>query len=203
VGFHLREYRKEDFERLWAIDQACFPPGISYSRSELVSYIKRRNAFTIVAECAGDPWGREAPNSELPETVEVHVSKSAKRQAPHEPVGTAGSSKSANRGTPVAGVVGFIVAEAGRQAGHIITIDIVKEARGTGLGSRLMALAEERLRQARCRAVYLEAAVDNRAALAFYKRHGYFLLKTIPRYYSNGVDAFVLKKDLLPGAIPG
>jgi len=93
--------------------------------------------------------------------------------------------------------VGFIVAEAARVTGHIITIDVLEEARRSGLGSRLMAAAEERLRAQGCRAVSLETAVDNAAALAFYKKHHYFLVKTLPRYYSTGVDAFVLKKDLL------
>ena len=87
--------------------------------------------------------------------------------------------------------------------GHIITIDVIEAARATGLGSRLLGAAEERLREHACRMVYLEAAVDNRAALGFYKKHKYFVLKTIPRYYSNGVDAFVLKKDLLPSAADG
>jgi len=39
--------------------------------------------------------------------------------------------------------------------------------------------------------------VDNIAALSFYKRHGFNVVKTIPRYYSNGVDALLLEKDLL------
>ncbi len=47
--------------------------------------------------------------------------------------------------------------------------------------------------------VLLETAVDNEGALAFYKRHGYFLVKIVPRYYSTG-DAFILKKDLLSPA---
>ena len=42
--------------------------------------------------------------------------------------------------------------------------------------------------------------MDNLAALAFYKRHQYFVVKTVPRYYSNGVDALVLEKDLLSAA---
>jgi [ribosomal protein S18]-alanine N-acetyltransferase len=94
-------------------------------------------------------------------------------------------------------VVGFIVAEAGKLAGHIITIDVLDEFRRSGLGSQLMAAAENRLRAEGCHTVILETAVDNASALAFYKRHKYFLVKTIPRYYATGVDAFVLKKDLL------
>jgi ribosomal protein S18 acetylase RimI-like enzyme len=47
-----------------------------------------------------------------------------------------------------------------------------------------------------------ETAVDNTAALAFYKRHHYFVVKTMPRYYPDGLDAFVLEKKLL-SAPPG
>ena len=94
--------------------------------------------------------------------------------------------------------VGFIVAEQGpRGAGHVITIDVLKDARRAGLGSRLLTAAEERLREQGCAWVFLETAVDNTSAMSFYKRHGYFLVKTVPRYYATGVDAFVLKKDLL------
>jgi ribosomal-protein-alanine N-acetyltransferase len=93
-------------------------------------------------------------------------------------------------------ILGFVVAESGRGVGHIITIDVVAKARRLGVGRELLDRAEERLRGAGARAVALETAVDNHPALAFYKRQRYFLVKTIPRYYSNGVDALVLKKDL-------
>jgi ribosomal protein S18 acetylase RimI-like enzyme len=53
------------------------------------------------------------------------------------------------------------------------------------------------LRSENCHTVTLETAVDNVAALAFYKRHSYDVVKTIPRYYSNGVDALLLEKNLL------
>jgi ribosomal protein S18 acetylase RimI-like enzyme len=60
----------------------------------------------------------------------------------------------------------------------------------------LLQAGENRLRAAGSRAVGLETAVDNLAALSFYKRHGYSVIRTWPRYYSNGVDALVLKKAL-------
>jgi [ribosomal protein S18]-alanine N-acetyltransferase len=97
--------------------------------------------------------------------------------------------------------VGFIVAEVRRRgSGHIITIDVLPQARKVGIGSQLLLAAENRLRDANCESVVLETAVDNKAALSFYKRHHYSVIKTWPRYYSNGVDAFVLKKDLLSPA---
>lgn len=107
----------------------------------------------------------------------------------------------AENGSPMAtaddSVAGFIVAEAGpRASGHIITIDVVKAARRLGVGSLLLRAVEDRLHAARCRTVELETAVDNLSALAFYKRHGYSVIRTFPRYYSNGVDALVLQKDL-------
>jgi ribosomal-protein-alanine N-acetyltransferase len=106
----------------------------------------------------------------------------------------------AESGESSSSVLGFIVAEARRNgAGHVITIDVLVEARRFGIGSRLLTAAEERLQTARCRNLRLETAVDNIAALTFYKRHNYHVVKTIPRYYSNGVDAFVLQKDLPSG----
>ena len=51
-----------------------------------------------------------------------------------------------------------------------------------------------------CKAVLLETAVDNAAALGFYKRHGYAVLETIPRYYLDSVDALVMGKHLTKSA---
>jgi len=93
-------------------------------------------------------------------------------------------------------LAGFIVAEADRGSGHIITIDVIATARRSGGGSLLLRAAEDRLCAAGCRSVELETAVDNVSALSFYKRHGYSVIHTFPRYYSNGVDALVLQKDL-------
>ena len=98
-------------------------------------------------------------------------------------------------------IAGFLVATIRRNGvGHIITIDVLKAVRRRGVGSLLLGAAEERLRKLNCHTVSLETAIDNQSALMFYKQHGYFTVKTIPRYYSNGVDALVLQKDLLSTA---
>ncbi len=94
-------------------------------------------------------------------------------------------------------IVGFLVADRSRQRyGHIITIDIDPSKRRAGIGAALMQQAEERLRISGCNSVLLETAVDNVSALAFYKSLGYSVLKTIPRYYLNSIDALQMGKKL-------
>lgn len=171
MPFTIRDFQATDFDTLWRIDQQCFPPGISYSRAELKLYIRRRGSFTLLAVDAAQP-----------ETTDPDSGTSQKNSPPI-----------AKTGVPVAG---FIVGEAERTKGHIVTIDVIAAARRSGVGSLLLHAAEDRLRQARCKSVELETAVDNISALSFYKRHAYSVIGTSPRYYSNGVDALVLQKDL-------
>ena len=171
VPHTIRDFQPSDFETLWRIDQDCFPPGISYSRTELKVYMRRRGSFTLVAADA-------APSA--PATTIAEPEKAGKHPLP----------------IVSADLAGFIVAEADRGSGHIITIDVIAAARRSGVGSLLLRAAEDRLRAAGCRSIELETAVDNVSALSFYKQHGYSVIRTFPRYYSNGVDALVLEKDL-------
>ena len=168
MPLHIREAKPGDFDLLWRIDQECFAPGISYSRDELRHYMARRGAFTLVAE-----------------------QPAAHRSVP--PSGRRGRKPA----QPVSRIVGFTVVQRHpRGLGHVITIDVVPQARRSGVGSLLMEAAEERLRAQGCASVFLETAVDNQPALTFYKRHGYFVLKTIPRYYQDRIDALLLGKRL-------
>jgi ribosomal-protein-alanine N-acetyltransferase len=171
VPFAVRDFQPADFDTLWRIDQDCFPPGISYSRAELKFYMRRHGSFTLVAA------GPALPVPPAPDSGKANK-KSTKIPA------------------TAPAVAGFIVSESDRGSGHIITIDVIAAARRSGVGSLLLRGAEERLRTAHCRSVELETAVDNISALSFYKRHGYSVIKTFPRYYSNGVDALVLEKNL-------
>lgn len=155
--FSLREYRAEDLPTLGRIDRSCFPPGIAYSREELEFFVRRRGAFTLVAE----------RDSEIAGFLIGHVLRT----------------------------------RAGNKVGHIITIDVVSQYRRGGLGTLLMRAGEHHMREAGCEAVYLETAVDNSAAIAFYQRHGFAVLSTIPRYYLDSLDALRMGKRLdLPAA---
>jgi ribosomal-protein-alanine N-acetyltransferase len=99
-------------------------------------------------------------------------------------------------------IQGFVIAHQFRvrrlkeTMGQIITIDVLPEARQSGLGSRLLTAVEERLRDAGCTYVSLETAVDNLPALKFYKKHGYTGLKILPNYYLDSLDALLMGKKL-------
>jgi ribosomal-protein-alanine N-acetyltransferase len=160
VQYSLRDGRSSDLDTLWRIDQACFPPGISYSRLELAVYMRRPGSFTLVAE---QPRARTKSFGDQPGTI-----------------------------------LGFLVTQTEpKKTGHIVTIDVVGNARRAGVGSRLISAAEERLRATQIESVYLETMVSNLPGVEFYKRHGYSIVRTEERYYPNGSDAFVFAKELL------
>jgi ribosomal protein S18 acetylase RimI-like enzyme len=167
VRFTIRDYRPDDFNTLWAIDQSCFHHEIAYSREELQFYLRRSGAFTLVADRDGE--GLQLNGSPANDDPSSQCS-----------------------------ILAFVVAESSRRGmGHIITIDVRPAIQRQHIGSALLDAAENRLRAANCHAVRLETAVDNTSAISFYKRHGYDVIKVIPHYYSNGVDALLLEKNLL------
>jgi ribosomal-protein-alanine N-acetyltransferase len=80
--------------------------------------------------------------------------------------------------------------------GRIITIDVAPAIQHSGLGTLLMSTAEAALQKAGCDYVSLEVAVDNESALKFYKKHGYSVLKILPRYYLDSIDGLQMGKKL-------
>jgi ribosomal-protein-alanine N-acetyltransferase len=167
LAFHVRDYRAADFDRLWEIDQRCFPFGISYTQMELSGFITKRNAITLVGEFQPE-------------------------EAKHDGAAASAEGNSADRS---AGFV--IAHPIRRKYGRILTLDILPEARRHGLGIKLMTACEERLRSLGCADVYLETAVNNEPAVQLYSKLGYQVLRTIPDYYaSHSLDAFQMRKRL-------
>ncbi|HWR34614.1 MAG TPA: N-acetyltransferase [Clostridia bacterium] len=168
--FSLRDFKVKDIDEMLAIDRECFPPGISYSRGELQSYVQRKGAFGIIAEPA------PASSSSVGD---------ATLAGPREPK------------QPAHRIAGFAVAEMHPKGyGHVITLDIRPAYRRQGLGTILMAAAEKRVIKEGAFMMVLEAAVNNSSALAFYKQHKYNIVRTLPRYYNGELDAFFMIKRL-------
>lgn len=66
VQFTIRDYRAADFDRLWQIDQLCFPDGIAYTQMELSGFIMKRNAIALVAEAHAPHTGESGQGSDAP-----------------------------------------------------------------------------------------------------------------------------------------
>jgi ribosomal-protein-alanine N-acetyltransferase len=92
-------------------------------------------------------------------------------------------------------LLGFILGHRDRRGfGHIVTLDVDEKARRSRIGSVLMQTLEARFRGFGCTSVFLEVAVNNHSALAFYKKHGYKVLKTLRQYYPGGLDGLLMGK---------
>jgi ribosomal protein S18 acetylase RimI-like enzyme len=50
----LRTYRAADFETVYQIDQACYPPDTAYSRADMRAYLGLVGAECVVAEVSED-----------------------------------------------------------------------------------------------------------------------------------------------------
>lgn len=87
--------------------------------------------------------------------------------------------------------------------GRLYSIAVHPDARGKSLGEMLTRDVIDRLRSDRCTRLYLEVRKTNEPAIRLYHRLGFTLARTLPDYYSPGVDAFSMRLDMPePGSVP-
>jgi [ribosomal protein S18]-alanine N-acetyltransferase len=147
----LRSYEPHDFATLYKLDQACFPAGISYSKTTLRYFLTLSSADCTIAELDGR-------------------------------------------------LVGFILSEENPPLAHIITLDVDSTYRKQGVGTLLLETQEANLAARGVRSILLETAIDNEAAVAFWKSRGYRIEATLKRYYLGRIDAYEMRK-ILPGTL--
>ena len=91
---------------------------------------------------------------------------------------------------------GFILARTAADEAEILTLAVHPDSRRLGLGAALLA---EALRAAKARgaaAMLLEVAEPNLAARGLYAGFGFTEVGRRKRYYADGSDALVLKREL-------
>lgn len=107
----------------------------------------------------------------------------------------------------VEGDAGFLLGRAVAGEAELLTVAVAPEARGRGLGQRLVSrfLYQARLRGAEV--AFLEVAEDNAPARAVYTRAGFAESGRRRGYYrlpeGQAVDALVLRRVLMDGAATG
>ncbi|WP_410766494.1 ribosomal protein S18-alanine N-acetyltransferase [Haloferax sp. DFSO60] len=97
-------------------------------------------------------------------------------------------------------ILGYVVADVmpnhGNDIGHIKDLAVHPDARGEGLGRRLLQQALSAMLLAGAAVVKLEVRVSNEPALSLYREVGFEPARRIPRYYADGEDAFIMVQDL-------
>ncbi|MBI3899721.1 MAG: GNAT family N-acetyltransferase [Gammaproteobacteria bacterium] len=79
---------------------------------------------------------------------------------------------------------------------RIYSLVVAPAARGRGIAQTLLALAEKSARRRGRERLYLEVRLDNRAAIALYRKLGYQRRQRLPGFYEDGTDALRLEKNL-------
>lgn len=95
--------------------------------------------------------------------------------------------------------VGFVLARLAAGEGEILTVAVARSHRRQGLGWRLMDAVLRELHGARAQALFLEVDEKNVAALALYRRLGFFEVGKRPAYYESAggrSNALVMRRDL-------
>jgi ribosomal protein S18 acetylase RimI-like enzyme len=97
-------------------------------------------------------------------------------------------------------IVGYVVVlfRKGSHSARIYSLATGRRNEGRGVGSNLLAAAEERAWFRNCTAVNLEVRGDNRRALTFYCRRGYSEFARCAGYYEDGQSAIRLCKARKP-----
>ncbi|MDE0089507.1 MAG: ribosomal protein S18-alanine N-acetyltransferase [Candidatus Poribacteria bacterium] len=93
-------------------------------------------------------------------------------------------------------VIGYIVFYIFRCEGHILNIAVASEYRRRGVAKYLLASALEIVRKNAGKEIFLEVSVNNIAAQGLYRQFGFEVYGIRKRYYSNGEDAYVLRKEI-------
>jgi ribosomal-protein-alanine N-acetyltransferase len=77
--------------------------------------------------------------------------------------------------------------------GHIVSVGVLPEARRLGIATVMMLRAMKAMKVYYGAAeVYLEVRVSNTPAISLYQKLGYRAVGRIPKYYSDGEDAYLM-----------
>jgi [ribosomal protein S18]-alanine N-acetyltransferase len=76
--------------------------------------------------------------------------------------------------------------------GHIISVAVMPDFRRMGIGQGLVEHALSALSGLSTDECFLEVRITNDPAIDLYKKLGFQVTRTIPRYYYDGSDAYVM-----------
>lgn len=102
---------------------------------------------------------------------------------------------------------GFLIEEEGKllayaclrvlfETADVDNIAVDEAHRGKGYGDILLSLMETRAAGMGATELLLEVRVSNAPAIGLYQKHGFAKIAVRKKYYENGEDALVMRKEL-------
>jgi ribosomal-protein-alanine N-acetyltransferase len=88
-------------------------------------------------------------------------------------------------------IVGYAVIDKWPDQEHLVSIAVIPESRGKGVGQALLDHLIERIQTGSLR---LEVRRSNKAALALYRKNGFIQTGIAHSYYTDGEDAIQMEK---------
>lgn len=76
--------------------------------------------------------------------------------------------------------------------GHIVSVAVLEEHRGKGLGTKLIQLAEDEMKAKSAKECYLEVRVSNQDAVDLYQKLGFKVTGKLDAYYRDGEPAYLM-----------
>lgn len=90
----------------------------------------------------------------------------------------------------------FIVYRIAADEAEIITIGVDPKIRRTGTAFSLMTIVEKEIKNQGVNNIFLEVSSTNIPAIELYKKLGFLPVGSRPKYYEDGTDAIVMKKQI-------
>jgi len=83
-----------------------------------------------------------------------------------------------------------------RKKGHVISIAVLPEYQRHGVGYALMQEAMQSMLLYNAKECFLEVRTSNTPAVKLYKKMEFEIRRTLPVYYTDGEDAYVMARKL-------
>jgi len=94
-------------------------------------------------------------------------------------------------------IVGFVAGISNApQNARILMLGVLAPCRRRGIGSTLMDAFLQQCALRAMRTVELEVRVSNADAIRFYRRYGFQIAGTLPRFYTDGEDGYKMIRHL-------
>ena len=76
--------------------------------------------------------------------------------------------------------------------GHVVSVAVLDNFRGSGIGSALVEEAFKGVREKQCDEMYLEVRCSNTDAVRLYEKLGMSVKQRLRSYYRDGEDAYMM-----------